>query len=236
MKFSAIQRFTLLDFPGKVACIAFTPGCNMRCGFCHNPEFVVPEQVQKLQPSFIDETAFLNFLDQRQGLLDGVVISGGEPTVWPDLPALIHKIKERGFLVKLDTNGNNPQMLRTLLDAQLIDYVALDVKTALKEYPSLVGGSVKPEHIQKSIDMLKSSDIPYEFRTTLIKEIHSEPILADLEKLVANAQAYYLQIFRPGHVLKSEFAGYHPFSRAEMEQLAERFSHRVQKVGVRYES
>lgn len=236
MKFSAIQRFTLLDYPGRVACIAFTPGCNMRCGFCHNPEFVLPELVKELQPSFIDEGPFLNFLDQRQGLLDGVVVSGGEPTVWPDLPILMRQIKERGFLVKLDTNGNNPEMLRKLLDEKLLDYVAMDVKTSLEGYSTLVGVGIDGKNIAKSIELLKSSAIPYEFRTTLIKEIHTEPILAALEKLVTGAREYYLQIFRPGHTLSPTFARYHPFAHDEMERLAERFGKFVGKIGVRYES
>lgn len=236
MKFSAIQKFTLLDYPGKVACIAFTPGCTMRCGFCHNPEFVVPEEIRVLQPSFIDEATFLNFLGERQGLLDGVVISGGEPTVWQELPVVIAKIKERGFLVKLDTNGNNPVMLEALLTDGLLDYVAMDVKTSLADYRSLVGVGVNPENIEKSIDLLKVSDIPYEFRTTLIKEIHTEPILEALEKLIAGAREYYLQIFRPGHVLSPAFTNYHPFSHEEMELLRERFGKLVGKIGVRMET
>lgn len=236
MKLSAIQRFTLLDFPGKVACIAFTPGCNMRCGFCHNPEFVLSDMVKELAPTFVSEEAFLRFLDGRQGLLDGVVVSGGEPTVWQDLPRLIEKIKAKDFLVKLDTNGNNPKMLRELLNAKLLDYVAMDVKTSLDNYKALVGVGIDGKNIAESIELLKSSDIPYEFRTTLIKEIHTEPILAELERLVDGAREYYLQIFRPGHALSPAFAQYHPFSNTEMEQLAERFGKVVEKIGVRNES
>ena len=157
MKLSAIQRFTMLDYPDKVACIAFTPGCNMRCGFCHNPEFVLPEKIRELQSDFIEEQTFFNFLDQRRGLLEGVVVSGGEPTIWRDLPDFLRQIKGRGFLAKLDTNGNHPSMLRTLLDEQLVDYVAMDVKTSLAEYGKLVGGGAKPEHIAQSIEMLKAS-------------------------------------------------------------------------------
>src|SRR3989344_6358390 len=103
MKLSAIQRFTILDYPGKIACIAFTPGCNMRCGFCHNPEFVLPEKIRELQDDFIAEETFFNFLEKRRGLLEGVVVSGGEPTIWRDLPEVFRKIKEKGFLAKLDT-------------------------------------------------------------------------------------------------------------------------------------
>lgn len=233
MKLSAIQRFTMLDYPDKVACIAFTPGCNMRCGFCHNPEFVLPEKIRELQSDFIEEQTFFNFLDQRRGLLEGVVVSGGEPTIWRDLPDFLRQIKGRGFLAKLDTNGNHPSMLRTLLDEQLVDYVAMDVKTSLAEYGKLVGGGAKPEHIAQSIEMLKASGIPYEFRTTLIKELHPEAVLRELENLVRGAERYYLQVFRPGHTLHPLFATYHPFSAEEMQYLVKQFSVEVKEVGIR---
>lgn len=236
MKFSAVQKFTVLDYPGKVACIVFTPGCNMRCEFCHNPEFVLPEHIKELRESFISEATVLRFLEKRRGLLDGVVVSGGEPTLWHDLSKFLGKLQERGFLVKLDTNGNNPEMLRKLLREKLVDYVAMDVKASLGGYATLVGRGVKPEHIQESIELLKASGIPYEFRTTLIQEVHTEMELVGLEQLVAGAREYYLQIFRPGHTLSPVFAGYHPFSPEEMEMLAKRFGKLVGKIGVRSES
>ena len=232
MKLSAIQRFTMLDYPDKVACIAFTPGCNMRCGFCHNPEFVLPEKIAELQDAFIPSETFFNFLDQRRGLLEGVVVSGGEPTIWADLPEFFREIKKRGFLTKLDTNGHHPEMIKRLLKEKLVDYVAMDVKTSLSEYPKLVGGGVKPEHIQESIDLLKHSEILYEFRTTLVKELHSEVVLKDMEVLLRGATRYYLQAFRPGHTLNPVFASYHPFSTDEMKQLAKRFSCRSTEVRI----
>lgn len=232
MKLSAIQRFTMLDYPDRVACIAFTPGCNMRCGFCHNPEFVLPEKIAELKGSFIAPETFFRFLDKRRGLLEGVVVSGGEPTIWADLPIFLRQIKERGFLVKLDTNGNHPEMLRKLFDEKLVDYVAMDVKTSLAEYSKLVGGGAKRESIQQSIDILKASGIAYEFRTTMIQEIHSEEVLQDMEKLLAGAKRYYLQTFRPGHTLNSVFATYHPFSSEEMSGLVERFSLVADEVGI----
>lgn len=233
MKLSAIQRFTMLDYPDKVACIAFTPGCNMRCGFCHNPEFVLPEQIQELSSGFIVEETFFNFLDQRRGLLEGVVVSGGEPTIWQDLPDFFRKIKERGYLTKLDTNGNRPEVLDYLLKEKLVDYVAMDVKTSLSEYPSLVGGGAKSEHIAKSIELLKASGIPYEFRTTLIKEVHTDGVLRDMAELLSGAQCYSLQTFRPGHTLNPVFAMYHPFSRTEMERLRQQFAVTIESVIIR---
>ncbi len=143
--------------------------------------------------------------------------------MWQDLPHFFRQIKERGFLTKLDTNGNHPKMLRQLLDENLLDYVAMDVKTSLSEYPKLVGGRVKAEHIEQSIAMLKAAGIPYEFRTTLIKEIHTEEVLKDMQALLAGAKRYFLQTFRPGHTLNPVFATYHSFSPDEMEQIAKRF-------------
>ncbi len=233
MKLSAIQKFTVLDYPDKVACIAFTPGCNMRCGFCHNPEFVLPEKIQELQGSFIEEETFFNFLEKRRGLLDGVVVSGGEPTIWRDLPEFLAGIKKRGFLVKFDTNGNHPEILRILIEKNLVDYVAMDVKTSLAEYPKLVGGNVKSDHIKESIELLKASNIPHEFRTTLIKEIHTESVLQDMTGLLTGVERYYLQTFRPGHTLNPVFAMYHSFSPEEMKSLIARFSAVAGEVGIR---
>lgn len=233
MKLSAIQRFTMLDYPDKLACIAFTPGCNMRCGFCHNPEFVLPEKIRELQADFIEEQTFFNFLEKRRGLLEGVVVSGGEPTIWRDLPEFLRRIKEKGFLTKLDTNGNHPAMLRALLDEKLLDYVAMDVKTSLAEYSKLVGGTVKSENIEESIRILKGSSISYELRTTLIKEVHTEAVLKEMEELVRGAERYYFQVFRPGHTLSPTFSTYHPFSSGEMEKLVQRFSMFATEVGLR---
>lgn len=233
MKLSAVQRFTMLDFPGKIACIAFTPGCNMRCGFCHNPEFVLPEKIREIQKSFISEDAFFRFLKRRQGLLEGVVVSGGEPTIWADLPAFLAKIKELGFSVKLDTNGNHPEMLESLLKQGLVDYVAMDVKTSLEAYSKLVGPIVKKENIQKSIQLLKASKIPYEFRTTLIKEVHTREILEDMALLISGATQLFLQTFRPMQTLDPVFGGYHAFSSDETETIVTLFSAQVGYVGVR---
>ncbi|MDP2838403.1 MAG: anaerobic ribonucleoside-triphosphate reductase activating protein [Candidatus Moranbacteria bacterium] len=233
MKLSAIQKFTILDYPNKVACIAFTPGCNMRCGFCHNPEFVLPEKIRELDGNFIAEETFFRFLDQRRGLLEGVVVSGGEPTIWQDLPEFFGKIKALGFLTKLDTNGNHPEMLEQLLREKLVDYVAMDVKTSLAQYPKLVGGGVKCNNIAESMELLKSSGTPYEFRTTLIKEVHNEEVLGDMKQMLAGAEKFFLQTFRPGHTLNSVFATYHPFSSEETDRIAQTFQKEVASVSIR---
>lgn len=233
MKLSAIQRFTLLDFPGKVACIAFTPGCDLRCGFCHNPEFVLPERLCTIADSFVSDEHFFRFLEKRRGLLDGVVVSGGEPTVWRDLPDFFRRIKALGFSVKLDTNGNNPDMLERLIAGRLVDYIAMDVKTSLEKYQALTGVGAKPANIERSIGLIRASGVEYEFRTTLIREHHTEAILSELSELLVDARQLYLQTFRPAETLNPAFGQYHGFKAEEMEAIAERFRTPGRRVGIR---
>ncbi len=233
MLISGIQKLTLLDFPEKTACIIFTPGCNFRCGYCHNPEFVLPEKILELKNSFIPEEIFFNFLKQRKDLLDGVVISGGEPTIMPDLLSFMSKVKEMGFLVKLDTNGNRPTLLQKAIDNKLVDYIAMDVKTSLEEYPKLVGPVVKPNNIAESVRILVKNEVDYEFRSTLIKEIHSNTTLNQMSSLLQGARRLYLQTFRPGHTLKAEFQTFHPFSKQEMENVSFIFKNNIEEVSIR---
>lgn len=210
MVFSGIQKFTMLDFPGHIACIVFTPGCNFRCGYCHNPEFVLPEQMCKIANSFIPENKIHAFLDQRRNLLEGVVISGGEPTIHRDLIPFMRKVKNMGFLVKLDTNGNKPEVIKQALDENLLDYIAMDIKTSLDNYQELCGKGALPEKIEESINLIKSCGVEYEFRTTMIKEIHTKEILEKMKPLIANAKNYRINQFRPGKTLDPKFAGYSP--------------------------
>lgn len=233
MRFSGIQKLTLLDFPDHTACILFTPGCNFRCGFCHNPEFVLPEKIREIAPSFIEEAPVLNFLRARQGFLEGVVISGGEPTIWPALPQFIRVVKQLGFLVKLDTNGNNPTMLESLLKEELLDYVALDVKMTLSGYAKLVGKGALEKNIQKSINLLKRGKVPYEFRTTLIREIHTPTVLQEMRSLMRGAARLYLQTFRPEVTLHPKFRTYHPFSGEETQKLVDFFQAVIPEVSIR---
>lgn len=233
MRLSAVQKFTMLDYPGKVACIAFTPGCNLRCSFCHNPEFVLPERIREIEDSFISEEAFFRFLNRRKSLLEGVVVSGGEPTIWKDLPEFLNKIKDMGFLVKLDTNGNHPSMLRDIFQEGLVDYVAMDVKTSLPEYQKLVGGTVKKENILESITLLKEQDVPYEFRATLIKEHHTKEILNAMRELLSGSERFFLQTFRPEQTLDPAFMKCHAFTPDEMKELVQFFGEVVPTVGVR---
>ena len=233
MLISGIQPLTLLDYPDRLACIVFTPGCNFRCGYCHNPEFVLPEHIIRMKDGFIPEEYFFSFLEERRGLLEGVVVSGGEPTLAPDLIEVMKKIKALGFLVKLDTNGNRPDILKKALESGAVDYVAMDVKTSLADYPQLVGSLVRPENIEASILLLKTSGINYEFRSTLVKEHHTPEIRKNMVDMVTGAKRVCLQTFQPAVTLRPEFKAYHSFSAEEMNEIKALFKDRCEEVVIR---
>ncbi len=233
MLISGVQKFTMLDFPEHTSAIVFTPGCNMRCGYCHNREFVLPEEIKKISCSFIDEKIIFNFLKKRKGLLDGLVISGGEPTLQKDLKSFIEKVRELGFKIKLDTNGANFEVLKDLVESGLLDYVAMDVKTSLSKYNELVGSLINIKDVESSIKFLKESRVPYEFRTTLVKEVHSTEIIEDMKKLLSGSDKYFLQSFRSGNTLEEKFSSYNAFSKGKMIELKNEFSKCIKKVDIR---
>lgn len=233
MQLSAIQPFTLLDFPGRAACIAFTPGCNLRCGFCHNPEFVLPEEIVKIKDSFISEEVFFNFLDKRKTLLDGVVISGGEPTMMRGLLDFMREIKKRGFLVKLDTNGTRPEVISQAIREGIVDYIAMDVKVPSEKYSELIGGGVDGRKIKESIYLIMSSGVEHEFRSTIIKEIHTKEMLEQMVNEISGASVWYLQQFRPKKTLDPLYQNKKPYSKKEMEQFVGMFEDKVQKIAIR---
>ena len=167
MIISGLQKMTLLDYPGKVACTVFLGGCNFRCPFCHNGELLDAGAGQ-----IMDVTEFLQFLSKRRGLLDAVCVSGGEPTLQPDLPELLKEIRSMGYLTKLDTNGSRPQMLKELVFHGLVDYVAMDIKNSPARYGETAGATVKLENIEESIRFLTSGCVDYEFRTTVVSQLH----------------------------------------------------------------
>ncbi len=215
MNISWLQKLSLIDYPGKVACVVFTPGCNLRCRFCHNPDFVLPERIEEIKDSFLWEKVFFAFIENRKWLLDGVSICGGEPTLQPWLTTFIRKIKSLGFLVKLDTNGRDPKLLRKLLDENLIDYIAMDVKHTWEKYPSLVGpiGDLSP--YQQSVEIIKKSTVEYEFRTTIIRWVHTDNDIREIASQVHGARKYVLQNYRSGEVLDRQFEG-SPFSQKDL--------------------
>lgn len=193
MQIGGLQKLTLIDFPGKIACTVFLIGCNFRCPFCYSGELVLPGKI-KNQPR-IREKYFFDFLKERKGLLGGVVICGGEPMINKDLPGFIKKIKRLGFAVKLDTNGSNPKMLKELIDKKLIDYVAMDIKAPKEKYNQACGKKVDLKKIQKSIDILKNGKIDCEFRTTIVPGLHKKQDIIEIAKWISPAEKYYLQGF-----------------------------------------
>lgn len=173
---AGLQKMTLLDYPGKVACTVFLQGCNYRCPFCHNSE-LLPRKGEE----FMTEEEFLSFLKKRQGLLDAVCVSGGEPTLYKDLPRLLKAIKDLGYLVKLDTNGSDPEVLKALVKDGLIDYVAMDIKNSPARYGETVGLSrVDMEAIEESIRFLLSDAVAYEFRTTVVAQLHDDASILEM--------------------------------------------------------
>lgn len=232
MLLSWIKKTTLLDYPGKVATIVFTLGCNMRCGYCHNSEFVLPEKIKKIAHDCISEDVFFRFLKTRSGFLDGVVICGGEPTIHRDLPQFCRQIKEAGFLVKLDTNGSNPDMIENLLDENLLDYVAMDVKYPLDQYRLVSGVDIHQELFKRSIHLITTRLPEYEFRTTVIKWIHSEHDIWEIAETIRWAKNYYLQNYRPGNTLNPNFE-WMSFTEQELESLQSIARPFVEKCWVR---
>ena len=191
MRIGGLQKVSLLDFPGNIAATVFLTGCNMRCPFCHNAPLVLPGQ--QTDPE-IPEQALLDFLESRKGKLDGVCITGGEPTLHRDLPDLLRKIKAMGFRLKLDTNGTNPQMLEQLLAEGLLDYVAMDIKNCPEKYPVTCGGD-HLEAVKKSAALLMNSGVEYEFRTTVTRQLHTREDMEKIGAWLAGAKRYYIQQF-----------------------------------------
>ncbi|PID86449.1 anaerobic ribonucleoside-triphosphate reductase activating protein [Candidatus Gracilibacteria bacterium] len=227
MKISGITKFTLIDFPEKVSCIIFTAGCNFRCGYCHNSEYVLPEKLKNI--SLIPEKAVFNFLEKRKGLLEGVSICGGEPTIHKDLPTFCKKVKDIGYSIKLDTNGQNPKMIKQLLDNKVIDYIAMDIKNPVGEFAKIVGTNVNEKHYLESIELIKNSNINHEFRTTVIKGIHNNEKIEKIAKYIRGAKNYNLQNYKSGDTLNPTFEG-KSFSEQELiilKKLAQKYVNNV---------
>ena len=216
MDFAGTQSLTLLDFPNKVACILFVRGCNFRCPFCHNASLVCGGAENNYP-----EEDILAFLKKRQGLLDGVVISGGEPTLYPELIPFLHKVKDLGYAIKLDTNGTNPTLLKQILRENLADYVAMDIKNSPHFYSATCGvPKADIASIEESRDVLMSGETEYEFRTTVVDGLHTKESIEELACWIAGAKRYYLQAFKDsGNLLHPE--NLHAFDQKEMVELLE---------------
>ena len=207
MIIGGLQKLTLIDYPGRLAATIFFTGCNFRCPWCYSSELVLPEKIKE-QPK-ISEKELFSFLKERQGLLEGVVICGGEPTINRDLPKFIKKIKKLGYLVKLDTNGSNPKMLNKLIKDKLVDYVAMDIKLPKEKYSKIL--KVKVDDIEKSMKILKQNKVDYEFRTTVVPTVLDKEDILKIAKWISGAKRYYLQNFRPEKTLDPKFEKIRPY-------------------------
>ena len=239
MILGGLQKTTLIDFPGRVACTVFTVGCNFRCPFCHNKDLVSLDLFKKAKIEPISEDYFFEFLKKRKKILDGVCITGGEPTIWKDLPDFCQKIKDLGLEVKLDSQGSNPKVLENLISKKLIDFIAMDVKSSFdEEYLKAIGRKLdkKPSAqkktkdmeilnlIKKSIKIILNSGLEYEFRTTMVPKLHNKAIMVklakDLKKIIGSRQYnYYIQSFRPKNCLDPEYLKIEPYNEKQMEEV-----------------
>ena len=215
MHIGGFHKVSLIDYPKKIAAVLFTLGCNFRCPYCHNPELVNP----KRETQEIPWTTIYEFLKKRQRLLDGVVISGGEPTLQPDIVETIKQIRDLGFSVKLDTNGSCPETLKNLIEKRLIDYIAMDIKGPLEHYQKFTAVAVDVVKIKESIALIMNSGMEYEFRSTLVPELHHENEIRAMVETIQGAQCYVLQNFSRRECLDSRFRKMNNFSPEQMARF-----------------
>ena len=228
MLIKGLQKLTLLDFPDRMACTLFTFGCNFRCPFCHNASLVLADRADD---SVMPEEEFFTFLARRRGMLEGVCITGGEPTLQPDLEAFISRIKDMGYAVKLDTNGYRPAVLRRLAEANLLDYVAMDIKNSLPRYGETVGiARFDTSPIEESMDFLMEGRVPFEFRTTLVRGLHTPEDIRAMGQRLAGPEAFFLQTFKDSGDL---IAGGEAFTPAETRVMLAALQENVPNAQIR---
>ncbi len=228
MTISGLQKLTLIDYPGKLAATVFLSGCSFRCPWCYSSELVLPEKI-KDQPKIAEKELF-SFLEGKKGLIEGVVICGGEPTLQKDLEGFIKKIKKMDYSVKLDTNGSNPEMLKSLINKSLVDYVAMDIKLPKERYKELF---LKVEDINKSVDILKQDKTDYEFRTTVVPTVLKKEDILEIVKWISGANSYYLQNFKPEKTLDPSFEKIKPYSEKYLLGIKKAISPFFKNCGIR---
>jgi pyruvate formate lyase activating enzyme len=229
MRIGGLQKVTLIDYPGNIGATVFTQGCNFRCPYCHNPELVDPGQYGPLIP----EEEVLSFLDKRRGKLDAVTVTGGEPTIQKDLDRFLETLKGMGYLVKIDTNGSNPDVLELLIDRSLVDYLAMDIKGPLKKYEVIASVKVDISRIRRSIELITSSGIDHEFRTTVVRSQLAPQDLRSVAKLIAKARLYVLQPFVPTKTLDGSFLSAISYSPLELSTIRKNLEKDIIRVVIR---
>ena len=233
MRIGGYQKLTLIDFPGTIATTVFTVGCSFRCGFCHNPELVIKSQFPALNKL---EEEFFQHLEKRIGKLEGVCITGGEPTIQPDIIPFIRKIKAMGFKVKLDSNGTRPDVLRKIFKEKLVEVVAMDIKSSPEKYSYTVGLKVDIERIKLSVEMIMNSTVPYEFRTTVVPGIHQVEDFIEIAAWIKGAKAYYLQEYREMRVLDPKIKEITKGKLIDLDEIKSKIEKNFDTFGIRKNS
>jgi len=229
MIIGGFQKFSLIDYPGKICAIVFTQGCNFRCPYCHNPELVDPKKFG----IELKEDEILSFLDRRKGKLDAVTITGGEPLLQSDLSAFLSAIKRFGYLVKLDTNGSFPSRLKKIIELKSVDYLAMDIKTSLDKYHQVIKAKIDTRKILDSIRLIMDSGLDYEFRTTIVKALFEKDDFYKIAQLIKNARLYVLQKFVPSKTLDDTFLDMKSCTDEELDCFKEIMEGFVQRCIIR---
>lgn len=229
MLIGGVEKTSLIDYPEKLTAVVFTIGCNFRCGYCHNPELIKLKEDSKI----LDEEDFFAYLEKRKGLLDAVTITGGEPTLQNDLADFIKRVKDMGFLVKLDTNGCSPEILEKLINEKLLDYIAMDIKNSIDNYNKVVRNFTDKEKILKSIHLIMNSNVDYEFRTTTLKSLISIEDFEKIGEMINGAKKYFIQKFVPSKVLNENLMNEINYSKEEFEFIKTKMEKYVNFVSIR---
>jgi len=229
MKIGGLQKVSLIDYPGLICATIFLQGCNFKCSYCHNPELVDPRLFQPC----IKENEVLDFLNTRKGKLDALTITGGEPTIQDDLAIFIKKIKKMKFAVKLDTNGSQPQVIKTLLDQKLLDFIAMDIKAPLEKYKSVVKVPVNYDLIKESIKLILKAKIPHEFRTTIVESQLEEKDILQIATLISGANSYVLQKFVPAKTLDKKLLKEKSYTDEKFQKIKKHLENETYSVIIR---
>lgn len=242
MKIAGWRKTSLIDYPGCISTVLFTQGCNFRCPYCHNPDLISI----KAKKSYMDLEYFYNFLDRRLHLLDGVAITGGEPTLQPDIVEFIKKIKDKGLQVKLDTNGSNFEVVKRLLQLDLVDYIAMDIKNPLPKYGELINGNMEKnklredknidkikDEINQTLNLLLNSNLDYELRTTVVPGMHEPEDIKDIASWIEGANKYIIQNFRPDNTYAPELQDLTQLPEARLEKFSYIARDYVENVQIR---
>lgn len=229
MKIGGLQKISLIDYPGLLCAVIFTQGCNFRCAYCHNPELIDPRKFS----SPLSEDDLVAFLEKRKGKLDAVTITGGEPTLQPDLLPFVYHLKTMGYRIKIDTNGSNPDVIYHLINDHLIDYIAMDIKGPFDLYHKVTCSNIKVDKIQQSIEIVMKSGVLYEFRTTVLKSMLKPGDMMKIGELIKNARIYYLQRYIPSKKIDKEFISFEKYTDDELEAMKIKLRKYIYQVEIR---